>query len=62
VIDGCGLPVEHHTRRSGRPFTLQLRKDESLFTREKQWRARHAKLLDWLETHRDAFESENPAP
>jgi len=61
VIDRLGLPVRHSTHRSGRPFKLRLRKEESLFSRERRWRDRHAQLLRWLESHGDAFEGGHSA-
>jgi predicted 2-oxoglutarate/Fe(II)-dependent dioxygenase YbiX len=32
-IDSAALPVRHHTRRQGRPYTLVLTKTDELFTR-----------------------------
>jgi hypothetical protein len=39
-IDSAELPVSHVTRRQGRPYTLVLTKQETLFTRERQERER----------------------
>ncbi|EYF01215.1 2OG-Fe(II) oxygenase [Chondromyces apiculatus] len=39
MIDGAQLPVLHTTRRQGSPYVLQLRKDASLFSRERAYRA-----------------------
>jgi len=58
VLNSHGLPVVHETRRSGRPFTLQLRKQEALFTAEEQRRSRHSEALLWLERDADAFEDD----
>jgi hypothetical protein len=48
VVDDHALPVTHVTRRSGRPFTLVLRKTEALFDREAADRARWTRELAWL--------------
>ena len=56
VIDSLGLPVSHTTRRKGRPYTLQLRKHDALFSCEKTWHDRHKKLLAWLRKSCRAFE------
>ena len=40
TIDSAKLPVLHTTRRTGSPYVLQLRKDDSLFSRERAYRAR----------------------
>lgn len=47
-IDMAGLPVRHHTRRQGRPYTLVLTKTDELFTRAAT--ARHTATTDlaWL--------------
>jgi hypothetical protein len=47
-IDSAGLPVRHHTRRQGRPYTLVLTKTDELFTRATT--ARHTAMTDlaWL--------------
>jgi len=45
VLDGGELPVRHTTLRRGSPFILQLRKDPTLFTREREHRDRAAALL-----------------
>ncbi len=37
-IDAAGLPVQHTTRRTGRPFVLVLRKQATLHTRDRQLR------------------------
>jgi hypothetical protein len=42
------LPVTHVTTRTGRPFTLVLRKTDALFDRERQARARDEADLQWL--------------
>jgi hypothetical protein len=47
-IDRAELPVEHQTRRSGRPYTLVLRKTDALFTREREARRHDQDDLDWL--------------
>jgi hypothetical protein len=48
VIDSAKLPVQHTTRREGSPYVLQLRKDGSLFSRERAYRARVADLVNRL--------------
>jgi hypothetical protein len=35
-IDAAELPVDHRTRRVGRPYTLMLSKSATLFDRERQ--------------------------
>ena len=49
-IDSAGLPVRHHTRRQGRPYTLVLAKTDELFTRASD--ARHQAVIDlaWLKS------------
>lgn len=47
-IDGAELPVHHQTRRSGRPYTLVLRKTDALFAREREARRRDRADLSWL--------------
>ncbi|ROO62723.1 2-oxoglutarate-Fe(II)-dependent oxygenase superfamily protein [Micromonospora sp. Llam0] len=49
-IDQADLPVDHQTRRSGRPYTLVLRKTDALFDREREARRRAQEDLAWL-TH-----------
>lgn len=39
-IDDAELPVDHQTRRSGRPYTLVLNKTDALFARERNARQR----------------------
>jgi hypothetical protein len=48
-IDAAELPVDHQTRRVGRPYTLLLTKTHALFERETQRRRRDEKDLAWLE-------------
>ncbi len=48
-IDSAELPVDHRTRRTGRPYTLVLTKTEDLFRREKRARRRDETDLAWLE-------------
>jgi hypothetical protein len=40
--------VHHQTRRSGRPYTLVLRKTDALFEREQEARRRDQADLAWL--------------
>ena len=47
-IDTAELPVTHITRRTGRPYTLVLRKTSALFDRERQARSRDETDLAWL--------------
>ncbi len=48
-IDAAELPVDHQTRRVGRPYTLVLTKTDALFKRERQRRRRDEQDLAWLE-------------
>ena len=50
AIDRAGLPVNHSTRRQGRPYTLVLTKTDALFTRERQARRTAGKDLAWLKS------------
>lgn len=52
-IDAAELPVSHVTRREGRPYTLVLRKQDTLFTREREERVRDEADLAAL-VHADA--------
>ena len=47
-IDRAELPVDHQTRRTGRPYTLVLHKTDALFTREQEAQRRDQDDLDWL--------------
>jgi len=47
-IDQAELPVHHQTRRSGRPYTLVLRKTDALFEREQQARRHDQADVAWL--------------
>ncbi|MFV2088484.1 2OG-Fe(II) oxygenase [Micromonospora sp. LOL_021] len=47
-VDQADLPVDHQTRRSGRPYTLVLRKTDALFDRERESRRRAQEDLAWL--------------
>jgi hypothetical protein len=47
-IDSAKLPVLHTTLRSGRPYVLRLRKDDSLFSRERSYRSRVKQILKAL--------------
>ena len=47
-IDAAELPVSHVTRRQGRPYTLVLKKADTLFAREREARARNQADLEWL--------------
>lgn len=47
-IDAAELPVHHQTRRSGRPYTLVMRKTDALFEREREARRRDQADLVWL--------------
>jgi hypothetical protein len=49
VIEEAELPVDHTTRRQGRPYTLVLRKTEQTFEREARARRRDEKDLAWLD-------------
>ncbi len=48
-IDASELPVNHQTRRSGRPYTLVLAKTEALFESDRQARRYFETTLAWLE-------------
>ena len=45
IIDSAKLPVLHTTLRLGSPHVLQLRKDQSLFSREADYRAKLKTIL-----------------
>ena len=47
-LEADELPVQHETRRSGRPFTLVLRKTKELFSRDARERRSWKSDLDWL--------------
>ncbi|WP_439675711.1 2OG-Fe(II) oxygenase [Embleya sp. MST-111070] len=47
-IDAAELPVDHRTRRQGRPYTLVLTKTEELFSRERAIRRQAGADLAWL--------------
>ena len=47
-IDEAELPVHHQTRRSGRPYTLVLRKTDALFEREQEARRGDQADVAWL--------------
>ena len=53
-IDTAELPVNHQTRRVGRPYTLVLTKTNALFEREAQRRHRDGQNLGWLRVSRPA--------
>lgn len=48
TVDSATLPVTHTTLHIGSPHVLQLRKDRSLFSRERAYRAHVQELLDAL--------------
>ncbi|HEX4108599.1 MAG TPA: 2OG-Fe(II) oxygenase [Solirubrobacteraceae bacterium] len=48
-IDTAELPVDHQTRRVGRPYTLVLAKTAALFEREAQQRRRDRQTRAWLD-------------
>lgn len=52
TIDSAKLPVLHTTLRRGSPHVLQLRKDRSLFTRERAYRSRVKEILHALRAPR----------
>ncbi|MFJ9543618.1 2OG-Fe(II) oxygenase [Streptomyces sp. NPDC101225] len=47
-IDAAELPVDHGTRRQGRPYRLVLTKTEELFSRERATRRQAGADLAWL--------------
>lgn len=49
-IDDGGLPVQHLTRRKGRPYTLLLAKTDELFSRELEARRQAEADLGWVES------------
>jgi hypothetical protein len=51
-IDSAGLPVRHHTRRQGRPYTLVLTKTDELFTHATNARHKAATDVAWLTSTR----------
>ena len=52
-IDAAELPMNHQTRRVGRPYTLVLNKTEALFEGERRLRRRDEEQLAWLQHNRD---------
>jgi predicted 2-oxoglutarate/Fe(II)-dependent dioxygenase YbiX len=54
TIDSAQLPVMHTTLRRGSPHVLQLRKDRSLFSRERAYRARVKEIFGALPAARSA--------
>jgi hypothetical protein len=48
MIESHELPLTHHTRRTGSPFTLVLTKRDTLFALEAAQRKRWTKDLEWL--------------
>ena len=50
-IDGAELPVHHHTRRTGRPYTLTLTKTDEIFQRDTTTRHQDQADLTWLHQH-----------
>lgn len=48
TIDFAKLPIRHTTLRRGSPHILQLRKDDSLFSRERSYRLRIKQILEAL--------------
>jgi hypothetical protein len=59
VLDAGELPVRHTTLRRGSPFILQLRKDPTLFAREREHRDRAAAVLAELATAPERATPEN---
>ncbi|WP_194924822.1 2OG-Fe(II) oxygenase [Catenulispora pinisilvae] len=49
-IDAAELPVDHQTRREGRPYTLMLAKKDALFSGERALRAEDEADLRWIIT------------
>ncbi len=47
-IDSAALPVRHETRRQGRPYTLELTKTDTVFTRDRDARRQAVTDLAWL--------------
>ncbi|MFO0756206.1 MAG: 2OG-Fe(II) oxygenase [Byssovorax sp.] len=60
VIDGADLPVTHETLREGRPQSLVLTKQNTLFSRARALRDEQKKLLAWLIAERAAFTGAPP--
>lgn len=50
-IDTAEVPVDHQTRRLGRPYTLVLTKTNALFERDAQQRHGDEQNLAWLARH-----------
>lgn len=59
TIDSAKLPVLHTTRRTGSPYVLQLRKDDSLFSRERAYRERAKEVLKLLPAVRRGSHSDS---
>ena len=55
TIDGHDLPVDHTTRRAGRPYTLVLTKTKALFQREAAERRAWERDVRWLKNTAHAF-------
>ncbi|MGW1679181.1 2OG-Fe(II) oxygenase [Saccharopolyspora sp. NPDC002376] len=47
-IDSADLPVQHQTRKQGRPYTLVLTKAQALFTRPEEQRQQALADLAWI--------------
>jgi hypothetical protein len=54
-IDVYALPVDHVTRRKGRPYTLVLSKRKELFAREQRMRRQWRQDLAWVGRQRRHF-------
>ena len=54
-IDVYALPVDHVTRRKGRPYTLVLSKRKELFAREQRMRRQWRQDLAWIGRQRRHF-------
>lgn len=61
VIDERELPVRHETRRSGRPFTLVLSKQQALFERDAAERRAWREDLEELRAHAEPTRPRRPA-
>jgi 2OG-Fe(II) oxygenase superfamily len=55
IVDSHGVPVNHTTRRTGRPFTLVLEKTDAVFRRRAAERAWWQSEFRWLTRTAGAF-------
>ena len=59
MIERHELPVDHHTRRTGRPYTLVLTKRDTLLAQDAARRKRWTEDLAWVAGAPQAARNEN---